>query len=58
MAYENDVVPTIGHHFKFRTDPAPGFDGMANAESWVQLVSRLVYFWVGGSINTGGDMDA
>jgi uncharacterized protein YndB with AHSA1/START domain len=28
----NDFQPAVGHHFTFRTEPAPGFDGVVRCE--------------------------
>ena len=28
----NDFRPEVGHHFTFRTRPAPGFDGIVRCE--------------------------
>jgi uncharacterized protein YndB with AHSA1/START domain len=49
----NDIVPTVGHRFTFRTQPAPGFDGIVYCEVLeVNAPERLVYSWKGGSIET------
>ena len=49
----NDIRPNVGHRFTFRTDPAPGFDGIVHCEIIeVEPVSRLVYSWRGGAIDT------
>jgi uncharacterized protein YndB with AHSA1/START domain len=49
----NDIAPIVGHSFTFRTDPAPGFDGLVHCQVEVaQAPSRLVYSWRGGPIDT------
>jgi uncharacterized protein YndB with AHSA1/START domain len=46
---ETDFQPYVGHRFKFRTDPAPGFDGIVNCEVIaVEKPRRLAYTWQGG----------
>lgn len=50
---ENDFEPRVGHRFQFRTDPAPGFDGIVDCEVLVvDPPRRLSYTWKGGQINT------
>jgi uncharacterized protein YndB with AHSA1/START domain len=49
----NDIKPVVGHDFTFRTDPAPGFDGIVHCKIIeVKQTSRLVYSWRGGPIDT------
>jgi hypothetical protein len=49
----NDIAPIVGHSFTFRTDPAPGFDGLVHCQVEVaQAPTRLVYSWRGGPIDT------
>ncbi|HEY3653613.1 MAG TPA: SRPBCC domain-containing protein [Steroidobacteraceae bacterium] len=49
----NDIKPKVGHQFTFKTAPAPGFDGIVHCKIIeVQPVSRLVYSWRGGPIDT------
>jgi len=49
----NDINPKVGHQFTFKTAPAPGFDGIVHCKIIeVQPVSRLVYSWRGGPIDT------
>ena len=49
----NDIAPTVGHRFTFRTKPAPGFDGVVHCEVVeAQAPDRLVYSWKGGPIET------
>ena len=49
----NDFEPRIGHRFTFRTDPAPGFDGIVHCEV-LELVAerRLTIRWQGGGNDT------
>lgn len=49
----NDFAPRVGHRFTFRTDPAPGFDGIVRCEV-LELVERerLRFSWVGGPLDT------
>jgi uncharacterized protein YndB with AHSA1/START domain len=49
----NDFRPEIGHRFTFRTDPAPGFDGIVRCKV-LELVppERLVISWQGGALDT------
>ena len=49
----NDFEPRVGHRFTFRTEPAPGFDGIVRCEV-LELVphERLVVSWVGGPLDT------
>ena len=48
---ENDLRPVVGCRFKFKTKPAPGFDGIVHCEV-LEVVEneKLVYSWVGGPI--------
>jgi len=49
----NDFRAVVGHKFKFRTEPRPGFDGIVRCEVIsVQPERRLAYTWVGGGIDT------
>ncbi len=49
----NDFVPQVGHRFEFRTDPAPGFDGIVRCEVLeLDPPRRMVWSWRGGSIDT------
>lgn len=49
----NDLVPEVGHRFQFRTDPAPGFDGIVDCQV-LELESQacLRISWVGGPLDT------
>ncbi len=49
----NDFEPRVGHRFRFRTDPAPGFDGIVRCEV-LELAPphRMVWSWVGGPVDT------
>jgi uncharacterized protein YndB with AHSA1/START domain len=49
----NDFEPVVGHQFTFRTDPAPGFDGIVNCEVLRVDPPRLLSFtWKGGPLDT------
>lgn len=49
----NDFEPRVGHRFTFRTDPAPGFDGIVHCEVLVVDEPRkLSYRWTGGPLDT------
>lgn len=49
----NDFRLEPGHAFTFRTDPAPGFDGIVHADVRViEPPSKLVIGWRGGGIDT------
>jgi uncharacterized protein YndB with AHSA1/START domain len=49
----NDFKPLIGHHFSFRTKPAPGFDGVVHCQVVeINPPSRMVWTWAGGNIDT------
>lgn len=49
----NDIVPIVGHRFTFRTQPAPGFDGIVRCEIVAaDAPERLVYTWKGGPLET------
>jgi uncharacterized protein YndB with AHSA1/START domain len=49
----NDFKPVIGHHFSFRTRPAPGFDGIVHCQVVeMEPPSRMVWTWAGGNIDT------
>ena len=46
---ESDFQPLVGHQFTFRTDPAPGFDGIVYCEvTTVDKPHKLAYTWRGG----------
>ncbi|MEM1418660.1 MAG: SRPBCC domain-containing protein [Myxococcota bacterium] len=49
----NDFVAELGHRFTFRTEPAPGFDGIVHCEV-LELAApeRMVWSWRGGPIDT------
>ena len=49
----NDFEPRVGHRFTFRTDPAPGFDGIVHCEV-LELVHerKLTISWRGGGNDT------
>jgi uncharacterized protein YndB with AHSA1/START domain len=49
----NDFAPRVGHRFTFRTDPAPGFDGVVHCEV-LELVAerKLAISWRGGGNDT------
>ncbi|MEM9795200.1 MAG: SRPBCC domain-containing protein [Pseudomonadota bacterium] len=49
----NDFQPVLGHRFTFRTDPAPGFDGIVHCEV-LELIptTRLVFSWMAGKVDT------
>lgn len=50
---ENDFEPRVGHRFRFRTKPAPGFDGVVHCEVLAcDRPRRLAYSWRGGPIDT------
>lgn len=46
----NDIRAEVGHLFNFRTQPAPGWDGIVHCEV-LEVVPQqlLVYAWRGGS---------
>jgi uncharacterized protein YndB with AHSA1/START domain len=49
----NDFKPVVGHHFTFRTTPAPGFDGIVRCEVLeLDPPRRMVWAWAGGNIDT------
>lgn len=49
----NDFEPRVGHRFTFRTDPAPGFDGIVHCEVLeVEEPWKLSYRWTGGPLDT------
>ncbi|MEM7683280.1 MAG: SRPBCC domain-containing protein [Pseudomonadota bacterium] len=49
----NDFRPEVGHRFTFRTDPAPGFDGIVHCEvRALEPTERLSFTWVAGKIDT------
>ena len=48
---ENDFEPRVGHQFRFRTKPQPGFDGLVECEVVeVDPPRRLAYTWKGGAM--------
>lgn len=48
----NDFKPVIGHRFQFRTDPAPGFDGIVDCEVLEIDEPRLLRIsWRGGPVD-------
>ena len=50
---ENDFEPRVGHAFTFRTDPAPGFDGIVRCTVLeVDPPRRLRFTWKGGPLDT------
>ena len=50
---EGDVRPEVGHEFTFRTDPAPGFNGVVRCRVLeADAPRRLAYTWTGGLIDT------
>ncbi|NNE43147.1 MAG: SRPBCC domain-containing protein [Gemmatimonadetes bacterium] len=50
---ENDFRPEVGHEFQFRTEPAPGFDGIVNCRVLaIEEERRLSFTWVGGPVDT------
>lgn len=49
----NDFEPRIGHRFCFRTDPAPGFDGVVHCEVLeLEAPRTMVWSWRGGPVDT------
>ncbi len=49
----NDFSARVGHRFQFRTDPAPGFDGIVDCEVLiVEQPHKLAYTWAGGGHQT------
>ena len=48
-----DFAPVVGRPFTFRTDPAPGFDGVIRGEvTRVEPNERLSYSWRSGPADT------
>lgn len=49
----NDFQPIAGHEFTFRTDPAPGFDGIVHCRV-LELTepTGMVWAWLGGPVDT------
>ena len=46
-----DFAPVRGRQFRFRTKPAPGFDGIVHCEVLEAIApSRLVYTWASGKM--------
>jgi uncharacterized protein YndB with AHSA1/START domain len=49
----NDFRPELGHRFTFRTDPAPGFDGVVHCEVLAIETERYLEIrWRGGPLDT------
>jgi uncharacterized protein YndB with AHSA1/START domain len=49
----NDFEPVLGHAFQFRTDPAPGWDGVVHCRVLELDAPRLLRIsWRGGPIDT------
>jgi uncharacterized protein YndB with AHSA1/START domain len=43
---DNDIVPVVGHRFTFRTEGAPGWDGVVHCEVLVVEPNRRIsYSW-------------
>ncbi len=50
---ENDFELEQGREFHFRTDPAPGFDGVVNCQVLhIEAPRELAFSWRGGPIDT------
>jgi uncharacterized protein YndB with AHSA1/START domain len=50
---DNDFEPRVGHKFKFRAKPGPGWDGIVNCEVLeLDEPRRLSYSWKNSSIDT------
>ncbi|WP_437523976.1 SRPBCC domain-containing protein [Sorangium sp. So ce726] len=50
---QNDFRPELGHRFKLRTDPAPGFDGIVRCEVLeFDPPTTMRWSWRGGPIDT------
>ena len=50
---QNDFEARVGHRFTFRTDPAPGFDGVVRCEVLaLEPLRKLEFSWAGGPIDT------
>jgi uncharacterized protein YndB with AHSA1/START domain len=46
---ENDIRPVVGHRFKFRAAPTPGWDGVVHCEVLtVEVNRRISYSWRSG----------
>lgn len=46
---ENDFQPVVGHKFRFRATPAPGWNGIIDSEVLVvEPNKRLSYTWTSG----------
>ena len=49
----NDFEPEVGRGFTFRTEPAPGFDGVVHCRVLeLDPPARMVWSWAGGPIET------
>lgn len=47
----NDFEPEVGRSFTFRTEPAPGFDGIVHCRVLeLEPPERMVWWWAGGQI--------
>jgi uncharacterized protein YndB with AHSA1/START domain len=49
----NDFVSEVGREFTFRTDPAPGFDGVVHCQVLeMDAPTSMVWQWRGGPVDT------
>jgi uncharacterized protein YndB with AHSA1/START domain len=49
----NDFRPEVGHRFKFRSTPVPGWDGIIECEvTAIEPTSRLAYSWTSMGMRT------
>ena len=49
----NDFQPILGHRFRFRTDPAPGFDGIIHCQvTELDPPRRLAFTWKTAALDT------
>ena len=49
----NDFVAEVGREFTFRTDPAPGFDGVVRCRVLeIDPPTSMVWQWCGGPVDT------
>jgi uncharacterized protein YndB with AHSA1/START domain len=49
----NDFEPEVGRAFTFRTEPAPGFDGIVHCRVLeLEPPGHMVWSWAGGPIET------
>jgi uncharacterized protein YndB with AHSA1/START domain len=52
---QNDFKPIVGHRFRFRAKPVPGWSGVTNCEVLeVDAPKRLVYRWGDGTESDSG----